>query len=277
MPAIPVLVVGITSVIGTGVIATAVATVVSYAVVGAVVGGLGAAVMGGDIGKGILYGAIGGAVMGGFSAYASWGSTATSAGTAAGTSTSRIVSPALMEASANSGVALGSTADTVVEAGGGAGILGSLGEGAGAALISTGGQMLTGAFDDSAEQTRKLEREKMAQQNKQFYAELEASERMSKSSGGSSSDAAKYSADLQLLNAREQRQADWKLKQKEFSLIDEQRARRRGALTGLQVANAPSGNTVTPSVQQQVYDESKAMYGEEQNPAESTGLLFGNK
>jgi len=277
MPAIPAIA-GVLGTIGfSAAVSTAIATVVTYAVAGAVIGGLGAAVMGGDIGKGILYGAIGGAVMGGFSAYASWGSTATSAGTAAGTSTSQIASPALMEASANSGVALGSTAGTAGGAGGGAGILGSLGEGTGAALVSTGGQMLMGAFDDSAEKAEALERDKMKQQNEQFYAQLEASERMSKGGGGSSSDAAKYSADLQLLNAREQRQADWKLKQKEFSLIDEQRARRRGALTGLKVANAPSGNTATPSVQQQVYDESKAMYGEEQNPAESTGLLFGNK
>ena len=276
MPAIPVISGALVSIGVSVAVASAVATVATYAVAGAVIGGLGAAVMGGDIGKGVLYGAIGGAVMGGFSAYSSWGATTAGAAEAAGTSTSQIASPALMEASANSGVALGSTAETIVPAGGG-GFMASLGEGTAPALIDTGGKMLIGAFDDSAERTEALERDKMKQQNEQFYAELEATKEMSKSGGGSSSDAAKYSADLQLLNAREQRQADWKLKNKEFSLIDEQRARRRGALTGLNVVNAPSGNTTTPSVQQQVYDESKAMYGEEQNPAESAGLLFGNK
>ena len=227
----------------------AVGVIVQGAIIGAAIGGLTAAVTGGNIGKGMLFGAIGGAVMGGIGAWANAGTTATA------------MTPANLEAAAaaqGTTVSGGSAAVNLLKTGTektvGSGILG--GQGTGAALVTTGGQMLMGAFDDSGE-VAAAEADKARAHSKEL-AQLQADTQlkiaqMQGKSGSSSSDAAKYSADLQLLNAREQRQQDYKIKSEEWSMLEDARNRRRAAVEGVkfqeaQEPAAPQPGPVAPGV-----------------------------
>ena len=131
-----------------------------------------------------------------------------------------------------------------------------MGGGTGAALVTTGGQMLMGAFDDSGE-VAAAEADKARAHSKEL-AQLQADTQlkiaqMQGKSGSSSSDAAKYSADLQLLNAREQRQQDYKIKSEEWSMLEDARNRRRAAVEGVkfqeaQEPAAPQPGPVAPGV-----------------------------
>jgi len=202
--------------------------------------------MGGDIGKGLLFGALGGAVMGGIG------------GWMAPTTTTAMTPANLGVAAAQQGTTIsgGSAAVGLLQGSAGAAGGGLASGMTGAALVTTGGQMLMGAFDDSGE-VAASEAEKARAHSKEL-AQLQAETQlkiaeMSGKSGGSSSDAAKYAADLQLLNAREQRSQDWKLKSEEWSMLEASRNRRRAAVEGVSFKEAqepqdPQPGPVAPGV-----------------------------
>jgi hypothetical protein len=250
-------------------VASFVGTVVAGAIVGAAVGGITAAVMGGDIGKGLLFGAIGGAVMGGISGAMGGGAGGTGAGASGAT-----LEGATAGELARSGLSQGAQEATrsVLTEGAKSSAFGigkffaSEGGGTiGAGLVTTAGTTLAGAFDDTAEEAAKLEREKMAQQDKQFYANLEAQKDiagMSGGGGGGGSDAigvARINQETQREQLAEQRrQYDV-----EKSLAEESRKRRSASVSALsQTREASPGGVNEPGIDEQMYAKSTKMYAE---------------
>ena len=239
-----------------------VAGVIGSAVIGAAVGGLTAAVTGGDIGKGLLFGAVGGAVLGGITgAMGGFGGTVASTSVAMGeNAVGAMAAQGTTASAAISGVTSGASQAFGVGkyfATQGGGMMG-------AALVTTAGTTLAGAFDDSAEQAAKLEREKMAQQDKQFYANLEAQKDIAgiQSGGGGGSDAigvARINQETQREQLAEQRRQY----NTENALKEASRARRAGALSGLTAAKeAGQIAPAAPSIDQQAYNESTQMYAD---------------
>ncbi len=229
----------------------AVGAIIQGAIVGAVVGGLYSAVTGGDIGKGILFGAIGGAVIGGVSAWAG-----AEAGGAAGGATDATTEGlwAVGNTTSESGLSATLGAETTSSAvsglgagassSGGGGFLGGLFDGAGSALVTTAGTLLAGAFDDTDENTAEENQKNREAQLKLAQIEADTAVKvagMRGSGGGGSNGDARYAADLQLKNAREQRAQDYKMKHEEYSLLDEARKRRAEAVSGAQVIAKPQG------------------------------------
>lgn len=250
-------------------VSTGMAAVIGGAIVGAAIGGLTAAITGGDIGKGLLFGAVGGAVLGGVGAWAadlSFTTGTTSLGTAAqgvnlGTDVGSLWggSGALTEGA-------GAGGDIFITGSGSAG--GGLWSGAGSAAVTTLGTSLQGAFsEDAADPNDPEERQKDRDLE---YAKIEASKEIaamqSSSSSGSSTDSASiaaeasmYATDAELQNAREQREADWKVVDREYSEANLAKQERSAAVQGLQVtgdnvmAAAPKGK----SINQQAYEQAK--------------------
>lgn len=215
------------------------ASVVVYAAVGAAIGGLSAAVMGGDIGKGMLFGAIGGAVVGGFAGVAS---SAVSAGTTTAATTSVGMGENVVGAAAATGTKMSAYGTAAASTGSSSGMLGkflNMSEGAGMAtqsLLTVGGPMIAGAFDDSAEiaAAEKEKDRKLSMDLAKLQAETAIKTASMRGGGGSVND--HYAADLQLLNAREQRAQDYKMKQEEYALIEERRQRQAGAVGAIEAA-----------------------------------------
>lgn len=239
-----------------GVFAIQVAT---FAVVGAAVGGLTAAVMGGDIGKGMLFGAIGGAVMGGIGL---------STGMISNTATSGLS----MASSAGHEAAIATGSSTglgVIEGARGAATGGLLGmsQGSGtlaSALVTTAGPMIAGAFSGEGDLTEKdVANDKLQRDLAKLQADTAVKVAGMRSSGGGSNGDARYAADLQLLNAREQRAQDYQMRKDEYSQLEEARSRRAGALQGMTAAKeAQAYDPSNPSVDEQVYKDSTEMYAQ---------------
>lgn len=234
----------------------AAATVVGSAVIGAVVGGIAAAVQNQDIGKGILYGAVGGAVMGGVSTYlsnTSWtagaGTTAASTDATWGTIMSTAPGADAAAYSANAGV--GSAFASAGSKGGDA---------ATAALVTTAGQGVMKLFDTSAQDAAKekqKDRELMVQLEAMKGETAKAVAGMSGRSSSASSDAAKYAADLQLLNAREERALTEKMREREYTELKQKIANRAATVSGFKTTVNPlnSNTTTTPVVTGNTIDE----------------------
>jgi len=240
MPAVALGGMFLTSAFAATTIGTITAGLIGGALIGAAIGGISAAVMGGDIGKGMLFGAVGGAVMGGIGGWVAGPSATGASGLTMGASTAH-------EAARGGVLAATQGVGQTIAGGTGTSMFGDMGTGA--ALVTTGGQMLMGAFDDSGE-VAASEAEK-ARAHSRELAQLQAETQlkiaeMSGKSGGSSSDAAKYAADLQLLNAREQRQQDYKLKSEEWSMLEASRNRRRAAVEGISFKEAQEPQATQP-------------------------------
>lgn len=266
---------------------TLVAGVIGSAIIGATVGGLTAAVTGGNIGKGLLFGAIGGAVMGGITGALGGFSGTTAGGTAGSTSSGALSAVGETSRGALSGTfgtaategAKTMTTEVVKNSAFEAGkFFATEGGGTiGASLLTTTGTTLAGAFDDSAEEAAKLEREKMKQQNEQFYANLAAQERIAGiQSGGSGGSDAIEVARINQQTQREQLAEQRRQYDTEKAIEEASRTRRAGALSGL-IASKETGkvSATTPSIDQQAYDESTRMYAAPSNvPSEKTeGVL----
>ena len=248
-------------VVGAFTTSTVVAGIVGSAIIGAAVGGLTAAVTGGSIGKGMLFGAVGGAVMGGITgAMGGFSSAAGSTGAISGSMSENV---ALQAAKEGTKIATTEAVKTsAFEAGKffstqGGGVIG-------ASLLTTAGTTIAGAFDDTAEQAAKLEREKMAQQDKQFYANLEAQKEIAGMSGGGGGGGGSDAVEVARINQETQREqlAEQRRQfEKEKSIVEASRERAAGALSGL-VASKETG-TIDPnakSIDEQVYEESTQMY-----------------
>lgn len=234
---------GIGYFIGAGAVATFIATVVVYAVVGAVIGGISAAVMGGDIGKGILFGAIGGAVMGGISgvigAY-----TGTSAMAGVETASQGPMN-SIAGGAANATTAGNMTSGTFGAGSTGAGLLSGAGNSTGSALVTTGGQMLMKGFDDSGEiaQAEAQKNRDSAKELAQLQADTQIKLEGMRGSGGGSNGDARYSADIQLQNAREERAQARATKNQDIDLLEESRLRRAAAVRGIDIADSSGVDT----------------------------------
>jgi len=230
-------------------VATGIAAgLIGGAIIGAAIGGITAAVTGGSIGKGMLFGAVGGAVLGGIGGWAAGASGG--AGSAVGMTSATLEAEAggALMGSTGTAVSAGTTATGGGILGGGAGLLS--GQGTGAALVTTGGQMLMGAF--SADPGDLTEKDKAQIEQADRLAQLQADtqlaiEKMRSGSGGSGGGSDHYAADIQLKNAREQRAQDYKVQHEEWSMIDEARARRAGAVTGVKMEEAPTVASTGPT------------------------------
>lgn len=221
-------------------------------IIGAAVGALTAAVTGGDIGKGILFGAIGGAVIGGISGYL--GGAGGSLGGASGGGSG--VGSAGYSATTDAMFATGSS--------GGGGLLGgTAGSTLGAAVVTTGGQMLMKGFDDSGE-IAQAEAQKNRDASKEL-AQLQADTQIKlegmRSPGGGSNGDARYAADLQLQNAREDRLQARNTKTQDIGLLEEARARRASSILGIDVADSSEVDTsATPSINEQAMVDANKAY-----------------
>lgn len=235
------------------------------AVVGAAIGGIGAAITDGDIGKGVLYGAIGGAVAGGMGGWMSDGGLATGATSGA--------EGAASYGEAGYGAAGATKAPTSIMVGGaeaaGSGL--TAGEGAiGSALVTTGGTAVMGAFKEEPDVAGENAKNREASQK---LAELQAATQLkiAEMRGGEASSSgsdARYTADLQLQNAREQRGQDYKMKTEDYAVIEAGRARRAEAVGGVMAGtNAPAAPTNASSIDKQVYQGSNQMYAQQQPAA----------
>jgi hypothetical protein len=234
-------------------------TAIQGAIIGAAIGGLSAAVMGGDIGKGMLFGGVGGAVMGGISGAFSTASSAPLASTSI--SMNENVATSAVQAGTNISSATAGTISTGGSKAFGIGkFFASEGGGTiGAGLVTTAGTTLAGAFDDTAEENMKLEREKMAQQDKQFYANLEAQKEIAKtrsSGGGSSYDPT--GVEMAKL-AEQRRQFDT------TTAIEQAKRERRSAALGGLTAAKEAGVLSYEGVDTAIYNKNKPVYDEEAN------------
>jgi len=125
--------------------------------------------------------------------------------------------------------------------------------------VTTAGTTLAGAFDDTAEENMKLEREKMAQQDKQFYANLEAQKEIAKtrsSGGGSSYDPT--GVEMAKL-AEQRRQFDT------TTAIEQAKRERRSAALGGLTAAKEAGVLSYEGVDTAIYNKNKPVYDEEAN------------
>ena len=228
----------------------AAATVVGSAVIGAVVGGIAAAVQNQDIGKGILYGAVGGAVMGGVSEWisgASWATPETQTATNNGAQWWDVELAADAAANEGAGSAFSSAGS-------------KFGDAANAALVTTAGQGIMKLFDTSAQDAAKekqKDRELMVQLEAMKDETAKAVAGMSGRSSSASSDAAKYAADLQLLNAREERALTEKMREREYTELKQKIADRAATVSGFKTTVNPlnSNTTTTPVVTGNTIDE----------------------
>lgn len=247
------------------------AGMIGSAIVGAAIGGITAAITGGSIGKGLLFGAIGGAVLGGIGAWANgatWGASSsggTLAGGTVGETSIGSFSANLGDAGILGGGATGA-GEVATTVGGSSWMTGM-----GAAGVTTVGSALQGAFsEDAADPNDPEERQKDRDLEKELtYAQLEAQKEiaaMQASSSGSSggggeaaAEASKYATDAELQNAREQREQDWKVNEREYTAIAQAKDERRESVLGLQV----TGDNVKPmdksakSIDEQSYAQTK--------------------
>ena len=228
----------------------AAAQIVGSAVIGAVVGGIAAAVQNQDIGKGILYGAVGGAVMGGVSEWisgASWATPETQTVTNNGAQVWDVELAADAVANEGAGSAFSSAGS-------------KFGDVATAALVTTAGQGVMKLFDTSAQDASKekqKDRELMVQLEAMKDETAKAVAGMSGRSSSASSDAAKYAADLQLLNAREERALTEKMREREYTELKQKIANRAATVSGFKTTVNPlnSNTTTTPVVTGNTIDE----------------------
>lgn len=234
------------------------------AIIGAAIGGLSAAVMGGDIGKGILFGAVGGAVLGGISGAFESFSTAGAASismnenvvgsaVSAGTSVPSAIGTTALQQGASGGSKFFGMGKFFATEGGGT---------IGAGLLTTAGTTLAGAFDDTAEEQMKLEREKMALADKQFYANLEAQKEiasMKSGGGGGSYDPTKV--EMAKL-AEQRRQFD-----KQIAIEEEKKKLQQASLGGM-IAAKEAGVLSYQGVDTELYNKNKPIYDQEANKAQ---------
>lgn len=249
-------------------VGTITAGVIGGAIVGATIGGITAAITGGSIGKGLLFGAIGGSVLGGIGAWASGGSLTASGSLSGGT----VGETAVGSFSANLGD-VGVLGGGVSGSGAAATTVGgsSWMSGMGAAAVTTAGSALQGAFtEDAADPNDPEERQKDRDLEKELtYAQLEAQKEiaaMQASSSGSSggggeaaAEASKYATDAELQNAREQREQDWKVNEREYTAIAQAKDERRESVLGLQVTgdNVKAPDPNAKSIDEQSYAQTK--------------------
>jgi hypothetical protein len=236
MPAV--IIGGVAAVIGGGVVATVIGTAITGALIGAAVGGLTAAITGGDIGKGILFGAVGGAVLGGISGYVS-PTLAEGGGWIGAEEVTKSVSSQTLGSGMGSITPLGppvptetSWLDKFLGAG-----TEQVGGGLSGALVNTAGQMIMGATSDASEVTQEegqLNRDATAEANK-----LQADTRLQEADKSAAT--SRYNTEISLLNIREQREAENKIKQDELNLLAKEKQDRTNSILSSSVAS--SGNT----------------------------------
>lgn len=246
-------------------VGTITAGVIGGAIVGAAIGGITAAITGGSIGKGLLFGAIGGAVLGGIGAWAAGGSGISSESFLQGASNVGATGAVDSFGGVNIGtIGGGGAAETTV---GGSSWM----SGMGAAAVTTAGSALQGAFtEDAADPNDPEERQKDRDLEKELtYAQLEAQKEiaaMQASSSGSSggggeaaAEASKYATDAELQNAREQREQDWKVNEREYTAIAEAKRERQESVLGLQVTgdNVKAPDPNAKSIDEQSYAQTK--------------------
>lgn len=245
------------------------AGVIGGAIVGAAIGGITAAITGGSIGKGLLFGAIGGAVLGGIGAWAAGGSGVSGTAFTQGVTNAGATGAVDSFGGVSVGTIGGETSGTVAGITGG--LKGGLWQGAGAAAVTTAGSALQGAFtEDAADPNDPEERQKDRDLEKELtYAQLEAQKEiaaMQASSSGSSggggeaaAEASKYATDAELQNAREQREQDWKVNEREYTAIAQAKDERRESVLGLQVTgdNVKAPDPNAKSIDEQSYAQTK--------------------
>jgi hypothetical protein len=254
-------------------VSATVAGMIGGMVIGAAIGGLTAAVTGGSIGKGILFGAVGGAVAGGISGYfggaagvgGSAGSNISNAAAGGVISESGVHIPATIHGGAVSqNLAAGAAGSTTT--GASAGILGKVGEG----LLETGvqgafqmgGQILQGqAAAEQAEEAAKAKLLADEKNREQRMAELKAQLSSSEGIAGSGDAAAMARLNKELAFRREDLYANLEEKKRQFDVPFEEaeKARKRsgGVLAGLASIRRGTLKGAPPSIQEQVFENSK--------------------
>jgi hypothetical protein len=231
-------VMGVGSLFASGAVASMIGGVIVGALVGAAIGGLTAAITGGSIGKGILFGAIGGAVLGGISGYVSYTAptnlqvpTSNVTGNVGGVNTYGS-GPGSISTFNTPPPAEVSWADKFLAAG-----TGQSGGGLSGALVNTAGNMIMGATSDASEVAQEegqLNRDAAYEQ-----AKLQADTTLSVADKNSAT--SRYNTETSLLNSREQREAENKIKQDELDLLAKEKQDRTNSILGSSVAS--SGNT----------------------------------